>query len=187
MPSADRLTAVTFGLLLAFVSAGCGTTPHEPGSRPTLRPSVREACTASSLTVTGTWQGATGSMLGDIAFTNTGTRWCALPGYLGLELVNQRSQVLAVQVQRGQAGSAALPTGAVAKAVVLAPGKPNSASETLQWSNWCGATPDNLALDVVLPDHEKVAATPVRQPWGVPRCDDSAAPSVIVEGPVLLS
>jgi hypothetical protein len=185
--SPARLTSVVIGLLLMLVATACGTNAQRPRSRPTVSTNATASCAASSLTVSGTWQGATGSMLGGISFTNTGSVPCRLPGYPKIELVSQSGQDLLVQVRLGQPGSAVLPAGTVVKAAVLPPGKPNSASEMLQWSNWCGAFPGTLALDVVLPDREKVTATPVRQPWGVPRCDETAAASVLYEGPIQLS
>jgi Protein of unknown function (DUF4232) len=123
-------------------------------------------------------------MLGGVSFTNTGKKPCRLPGYIEIELVGLGNHELPVRVRRGQPGGAVFPSGAAATAVVLPAGKPSSASEMLQWSNWCGAVPNRLALELVLPGHERIEATPVRQPWGVPRCNDSAAASVLLEGPV---
>jgi hypothetical protein len=126
-------------------------------------------------------------MLGGISFTNTGKQPCRLPGYVEIELLGQGNHELPVQVRRGQLGSAVFPSGAATTAVLLPPSKPNSASEMLQGSNWCGVVPDTLVLELVLPDREKITATPVRQPWGTPRCDDPAAESMLLEGPIQLA
>ena len=52
------------------------------GSRPRPRPSPSRVAPAavSSLTASGGWQGATGSLAGSVGVTNTGSRTCALQG-----------------------------------------------------------------------------------------------------------
>lgn len=192
------LVGATLGVSVSLIVSGCansiGTGHTHPSPTRTPRPAASSSprsgdtghasCIGANLRVTGNWQGATGSMLGGISFTNTASTPCTLSGYLTAELISQQGQKLPVQVQNGGPPGDALPSGAASLTVVLPAGKTNSASITVQWSNWCGPAPGTLTLVVVLPDSERLTVEPVFEPWGVARCDEPTAASVLYETPV---
>lgn len=101
------------------------------------------------------WQGATGSLLGGIWFTNLGQGSCFLVGYLKITLVNQQGQSLAVQLRQGPPVAEPNPP-AIPTPVELSPGKPRTAFVGLQWFNWCGPSPGTVSVLVILADGAKL-------------------------------
>jgi len=176
-------------LLVLLVLAACGHEPPAPQSAtskaPTSTalaiPSRVRACVASELSTSGTWQGATGSLLGDVGFTNTGKEPCYLVGYLRISLVDERGQALAVQLRKGPP-AAKLNPQATPMPVELSPGEPRTALVMLQWFNWCGASPGSVSVLVALTSGAHLR--PAAMGTGGSRCDDSTAPSFLTEGPV---
>ena len=176
-------------LLTALVLAACGHGPQAPqGQRSTAStsatstiPSSVTACVASELDVSGSWQGATGSLLGGIWFTNTGQEPCFLAGYLTIGLVNQRGQSLTVEHRQGPP-AAELNPPATSPPVELSPGNPKTAFVALQWFNWCGASPGTVSVLVTLANGAKLGLEAMGV--GSSRCDDPAMSSFISESPV---
>lgn len=146
-------------------------------------PSTVTACIASDLDVAGSWEGATGSLLGGISFTNTSRQPCYLEGYLTIGLVNQQGQALTVQLRQGP--TVAGPTAPVTPPKVeLSPGKPRAAFVALQWFNWCGPIPGTVSVLVTLASDAKLGLAAMGA--GTSRCDDPTTSSLMTEGPVQL-
>lgn len=163
-------------VLLALVLGACGSTSTAPRT-----PSTISACAASQLSVSGSWQGATGSLLGGIDFTNTGHRSCSVAGYLRLTLLDQQEHALAVQLRHGPP-AAVLHPPATPTPVDLPAGKPDAAFVVLQWFNWCGAYPGTVSVEVEL--SSGATLHPAAMGTGGARCDDALSSSFVTEGPV---
>ena len=117
------------------------------------------SCTAAHLRATGSWQGATNSMLGTIFVTNVGTSPCSLRGYLAPTLRDGNGKALPVAVRH--AGPTLLPRPVQhPKAVVLAPST-EGAYFLIQWWNWCGTKPGQLSIHVALSARQSVSVTPM--------------------------
>jgi len=163
----------------ALALSGCGA-DHQPRGLP-ARP-----CSATQLSATGGWQGATGTMLGVIILGNRGPSPCALQGYVGVALLDAQGHALAVRVQhRGTIGDAGLDGPVVTRPVVLRAKTRVSAAIGLRWSNWCGPEPgsDGVVGVEITVDGSRLAVPPGGN-WAVPSCRRATEPSVLEEGPV---
>lgn len=182
-----RRTPVLMLTALVLAACGHGSPVSQSGtsttSTPTTStiPSTVTACVASALVVSGSWEGATGSLLGGIWFTNTGQEPCLLVGYLTIGLVNQQGQSLTVQLRQGPP-AAELNPPATPPAVELNPRKPRTAFVGLQWFNWCGPNPGTVSVLVRLASGAKLGLAAMGA--GGSRCDAPAMSSFITEGPV---
>ncbi|MGO8872142.1 MAG: DUF4232 domain-containing protein [Acidimicrobiales bacterium] len=175
-------------LLSSLVLAGCAQSPSASQRTTTTTttstiPSTVTACTASQMSVSGTWEGATGSLLGGIWFTNGGHAPCFLVGYLTITLVDQQGQSLAVDLRHGPPAAELHPPTTPTR-VELNPGKPRTAFVALQWFNWCGPNPGRVSAIATLQSGQKLG--PATMGTGGSRCDDSSTSSFMTEGPVQL-
>ena len=172
-----HLPAAALALLLAACAA--------PAPSPTP-PAAIGACTINELVVEFRgWNGATGSLVGSIAFANRSSLPCTLEGTPRVRLLNASGRALPVDVRT-------LDVGRSTRTVVLAPGnarlpapgvalRPGQASLLLVWSNWCGEPPD-LARIAIAPgggSEFTVAATLHRIDGRLiaPRCDEPTVSS----------
>lgn len=154
-----------------------------PAAAPTPAKSV-PACTASELSATVGWQGATGSMAGSVVLTNVGNRSCTLDGPADIQFVDASGTSLPVTQSEMAAGSAQ-PVGATP----LRPGE--QASVFFVWRNYCGPQPNgSLTTRVTLPNG---GGRLVAQPDGpnadkglLPRCDVPGTASTVSVGPFSL-
>jgi Domain of unknown function (DUF4232) len=119
-------------------------------------------------------EGEEGGAHGDIEFTNTGSRPCALRGLPQLAIVQARGIPLPVRLIRAQDLSLS--------PVVLPPGALDAADLVVFWANWCGRPPGPLSVRVTLPAGGGLIAGPFNGPPDykfVPQCTDSGQPSTI--------
>lgn len=141
------------GIGLAYGSAS-GATTRSVATR------LPPTCSVGQLSATGSWQGATNSMLGAVLFANTGTKSCSLRGYLPVTLRTQRGKALPVAIRRE--GITLLPKPVVhPSAVILAPGVQRAAAIPFQWWNWCQPNPGPLSVRVAISSRQSLAVTPV--------------------------
>jgi hypothetical protein len=172
----NKLVALTLGplflLLLGVTSCSSPTS---------TTPATMTACSSSQLGLSGSWQGATGSLAGGIYFTNRGGQRCFLDGYMKLTLLNSHAQTMNVGVRVSPIN--VIPTVArTATRVVLPPGR-KAAWEAVQWFNWCGPYPGAVSIQVALPGGAIIRPTVVMGQGGA-RCDSPRSPSYLNEGPV---
>lgn len=154
-----------------------------PATAPPLSsPSAAETppvCQAGDLSATAYWQGAGGSRVGNILFTNQSAAACTLRGSPQVQIIDGRDQVLPVTHSTMSSGP---PNGGV----TVQPGR--RASVRILWMNWCqSAPPGPIKLMVTLPDRQGVLDVPVLDPSGAPqagapRCDAPAASSSLSIG-----
>ena len=129
------------------------------------------ACTAADLKpLPALLQGATGSMLGGVAFRNVSSRRCLVGGRPHVTFVLRR-HVVPTEVE-------AFPSSVGGRAVrTIRPGR--RAGVYLQWANWCGAWPAGALLRTVRV--RLVLTTGVRLTTrvrtGRARCDAPSEPS----------
>lgn len=134
------------------------------------------------------WGGATGSLLGRFLIWNTSASPCRVVGSPSVVIVDGAGRSLKatdVTAPTPSARPIVLGPRQSAPAVGLEPAS-GLASDTLQWFNWCGASPRGpLSLAVTLPEggvlHLPVvgygvttSAAPI-----TPRCDEPAMPSTV--------
>ena len=136
------------------------------------------ACILSELTGNATWQGAAGSLAGQVELVNYGKTACSLQGQPKIEIFNQNGWQLPVEqttVEGGQAGPM----------IVLDPVKVNPVTAAFTWRNWCTpAKPTELHLIVTLPAYPGKLEVPVQDPNGrplgeTPRCEVQDMPSTL--------
>jgi len=155
--------------------AGAAASPLPPG-----------ACPTRSLAASGSWQGATGSMLGAIDLANLGRRTCALRGYATVTLRNQAGRVLRVTVT--PVGQRLLPPAMKRPPLVtLPPLQQPGAVVPLQWFNWCGPAPGTIGVALTLPGGGRLAVHPISLVGGfngVARCDEARRASRLFVGPI---
>jgi hypothetical protein len=132
------------------------------------------ACTANSLRVSASLQGATGSMAGGIRVWNRSEETCRLGGAPEVVLRTRRGRPLV----RSRAEATVLPRRKVADRIE--PGE--SAFAFVLWRNWCGRWPSSgparynrrLMFDVIFGSGARLVV-PVTT--GRPRCDQPGARS----------
>jgi len=168
---------------LAVVGAACS------GGAPVAAPGPPPRCVAADLAAKGGWQGATGSMLGEVAISNVGRSACTLKGYADLQLLGGHGEPLTVvlyHASQDRSGGVSGPTVTDPHAVTIAAGALNAAVVWLQWSNWCQTTPESLSARLLLPGGGVVAVAPGSAGLGgVPRCDSGpGSQSALNESPI---
>lgn len=141
----------------------------------TVRPSLAPPCRASELHAHLSLQGATGSLIGGIAFRNAGSAPRSLVGppriaFDGAGAEHWRLKRLARQPAPPDV--LADPPGSLR---ALAPGK--SAGVTIYWLNWCGPPPAAFAVAL---GSSSTLRVPIAH---APRCDASQEPSVLTIAP----
>jgi Protein of unknown function (DUF4232) len=144
----------------AVVAAAVVLAPLGSAS-PALRP-----CTGADLRASGRLQGATGSMVGPVAFRNVSSSHCALGGRPRVSIHDRGGRLLATREV-----PASLEFLGYRPVTALGPGR--RAWLSLQWSEWCGAWPRGvyvrtLFLHVSLTTGRSLVG---RVESGRPRCD----------------
>ncbi len=179
----DPTIARTILYALATASAHTSGT-SEPTTvvqpQPTGSPSP---CRGENLSATYDWEGATGSLLGTVRFTNRGPGTCSLGGYLAVKVIGRDDAVLPVTEQR----AAPVPT-TQSPPVLLGVNVTGAAAAQVQWREWCLPTkPTPVTLAVTLPDGSVLSAPYLgpNTPDQTPRCDAPNLPSTLGVGPVL--
>jgi hypothetical protein len=136
-------------------------------------------CRASQLSAGAGWQGATQSMLGGAAITNTSVAACSLPAGRPAVRIDWQGRTLSTQERKPPK-----PFGPGKPLRVLAPGA--TAEIFLQWWNYCGGRVDLKAAPTVYLRFRSglVVKAPVSKQWGVPYCNAPGSPStLLVSGP----
>jgi hypothetical protein len=155
------------------------TPTPEPSPSVAPVPPGTPACTAADLTATAGWQGATGSMVGGLTVTNTGSSACALDGPPRNIVLRDHSRTLSdVDYAAELSGDAGVTT--TASPVLLAPG--DQAEAFLAWSNECAASRQTVTgVLVTLPDGSGPLLAKPDGPSvsGTPRCDLPKQPSTL--------
>jgi hypothetical protein len=184
--SSPTLTPSSQGV--AAIVPWSSATPAPPAT-PTVPPTPdAPTCRADQLAGDAGWGGATGSLLGGSLVWNTSASPCRLVGLPSVVIVDgagRSLKVTDVTVPNPPAKPIVLGPHQSAPAVGLEPAS-GLASETLQWFNWCGASPKGpLSLAVTLPEGgvlhlpvvdngETTSVAPI-----TPRCDMPAVPSTV--------
>jgi hypothetical protein len=133
-----------------------------------------QPCKAQILRGRGGREGEAMGAHGDVELTNVGRTSCALRGTFRLQIVRVGGAALPVRQAASQGGQRA--------ALLLPPGRANSALVTLFWSNWCGRRPGLLRLRMVLPGKSGVLVVPFNGPpdyAAVPACVSKDLPSTV--------
>ncbi|HXX91271.1 MAG TPA: DUF4232 domain-containing protein [Acidimicrobiales bacterium] len=179
-----KSTAVAAIAAIAAIAPACSGTQTST----TSAAAIASECQSSSLTISnGDWGGATGSMLGDLRFTNNGSKSCRLRGYFAMALLDGAGNRIRSSVFYT---SQALPNppSTLPPAVILPPHKNDSAFQTLQWLNWCEQpTPSQVSVEVLLPSgwtKPSVIIGTARSGTFFPRCDDPNRSTFMIEGAV---
>lgn len=174
---------------VAMIVPWSSATPAPPPT-PTAPPTPdAPTCRADQLAAGDAgWGGATGSLLGGFLVWNTSASPCRLLGSPSVVIVDgagRSLKVADVTVPNPSAKPIVLGPRQSAPAFGLEPAS-GLASETLQWFNWCGASPKGpLSLAVTLPEggvlHLPVVVngeTTFVAP-STPRCDEPTIPSTV--------
>lgn len=191
--------------LLAFLALALGActaapTPGAPSSPPRSQtalvaasPTVAPAsarpvsevppCRANALGAVAGWQGAGGSMAGNIVVYNIGWATCRLSGTPGLEVMRTSGERLNVTVSGDKAA-----VGDTFGGQVLVQGA--SARAFLVWMNWCGVHDTALDLRLTLPETGEMIGAHVLDmssesspATSYPRCDAAGSPSQLSVDP----
>jgi Protein of unknown function (DUF4232) len=143
-------------------------------------------CVAADLAASGGWQGATGSMAGEIFLENLGPATCALRGYPRVVVRDAWNDVLPVHVVDGATGGP--PTARRHPGLVtLAPQQQEGTGVMVQWFNWCGDALAPFSLMLSLPGGGRLWPQPINTVdnfSGRPRCDEPSRPSTMDVGPI---
>jgi hypothetical protein len=149
------------------------TPSPSPTPEPTPDPRTLPACTPDDLVLTaGGWGGATGSLAGGATVLNLTQASCTVGGKPGIELLDNRGNVIAHGAGEPASGSGL---------VVMPPG--GVAGVTIVWGNWCGnppARPLQVRLSMPIGGEALLAAvddTAPGSPGALPRCDSPGAGS----------
>jgi hypothetical protein len=131
------------------------------------------ACRPGSLAGEAAFQGATGSLAGELRVTNIGTRACTLPERPTVRITWAGTTLSVRRVQL-----AARPT----PLRVLKPG--TTAGSVLQWRNWCGDLPSLFRprLLVTLGTVRGTLRVELSDAVTAPRCDSRYEPSTLAIG-----
>lgn len=135
-------------------------------------------CSASQLSVHGGRQGGggAGGANGSIVLTNTSDRACILSGMPSVRLLTANGNALAITTRP--------PEGGASRAVVVTPSA--SALLIVDWSNWCGALPGPLDVEIALSGKTESVSGPFNGPPAydyVPACNNatySSSLSVVI-------
>jgi hypothetical protein len=121
------------------------------------------------------WDGATGSLAGDLEVTNLGSSACVLSGPPEVEL---RADRITLDVTITTYRSLKADEAQDAPPVLLGPGA--NARAFLVWSNYCGEPPGQVVPFVSLPGTNQLVQAsfgPGEDGSLTPRCDVPGAPS----------
>jgi hypothetical protein len=191
------LNAAGVGIIVVALAAGAfagvralgGPRASGPAGPPTfsnVQPTPSsDTCASGQLRANGSIQGAAGSRVGSIIFTNFSDKTCTLEGTPEIQLLDQNLDPITSGVTFGttpagwQADGSPEPAGW--PVVTLAPG--DSASVRIDWSNWC---PDGRAAPlwrVVIPGSGSVDVINGMDSETPPPCNGAGQPSRIDVGP----
>jgi len=132
-----------------------------PANQDTGAADVRP-CSASDLDASAGWQGATGSMLGGVVFTNRSSDPCLLTGRPVVQIVDGQGEPLPVVQTIGRDESPGV--------LVIVQPQEQAFASIHWWPQWCQPSPvPPLTLHLRLPGGSELVA-PVRN-GGTPRCD----------------
>lgn len=201
-----ELKSIALAVLLAALLSACdlGGGPPQGAATPTqavgdqatlgsdlqgtLPPSVR-ACIAEDLKAVVGYQGAAGSMVGGVSFTNVSATSCAMEGRPGIHVTDARGSLMPVAnlpFDRGAVG-VGTPTAMPESRgpVIVKPGE--TAFVFFVWSNWCGQAQGPFTFAVALPGEGGQLNVPALDPEGkplsdTPRCEQLDATSTISIG-----
>ena len=191
-----RLLAFVALALGACTAASAPVAPSSPpgetavvAASPTVAPAsarpVSEVppCRASALGAVAGWQGAGGSMAGNIVVYNIGWATCRLRGTPGVEVTRTSGERLNVTVSGDKAA-----VGDTFGGRVLVQGA--SARAFLVWMNWCGAHDTALDLRLTVPEtgemivaHVLDRSTESSPAISYPRCDVAGSSSQLSVDP----
>ena len=153
--------------------------PATPTAAPaTVRPVTDvPPCNARAVAAVAGWQGAGGSMAGNIVVYNIGWATCRLRGTPGVALIRTTGEQLNVMVSTNKDAS-----GDTFGGQILVQGA--SARAFLVWMNWCGVRDAALDVRVTLPETGEVVVAHVLDPGSepitgsyYPRCDVASSAS----------
>jgi hypothetical protein len=154
------------------------------GAHQAPRPSVHglPVCTAAGLRASLFLQGATGSLVGSIIFTNRGNFACGLSGRPSIRLTDGHDRALAITYVPANGDMQGTPVGTTE----LVPG--THADVFVQWQNWChGSMVGPVTFVATLPHGGgvlKVTPGPGGQGRAAgPRCDVPGRPSILSVAP----
>jgi hypothetical protein len=179
------------GAALMLVACTPATPPSPLGPAPSASSSAVRLCSATDLSLTARWQGATGALAGGLRLEVTAPTRCALPGQLQVELVDAQGQTLLVNEVAAPAlcDDPQPTTGCLSQATVeVEPAQ--SALVRVVWQNWCGPPlSGSVGVEVTLPGEPRPLSAPVVNAAGTPsvdtpRCDAPTAPSTFAVGPL---
>jgi hypothetical protein len=179
------------GAALMLVACTPATPPSPLGPAPSASPAGVRLCTATDVSLTARWQGATGALAGGLRLEVTAPTGCALPGQLQVQLVDAQGQPLLVDEVAAPAlcDDPQATTACLSQATVeVEPGQ--SALVRFVWQNWCGPPPsESVGVEVTLPADAQPLSAPLVDAAGTPsvdtpRCDAPSAPSTLAVGPV---
>jgi|GEM_PF-2127329 len=167
-----------------------------PLPTPTI-PSGTQACQAADLQGKVYWQGAGGSMVGGIDFTNHSAKSCSLTGVPPVQLLDKDGQLLPLIVDGPICFSCPfIPTeyvrgyldGLKVGVIAIKPGE--IAQVMLFWSNWCSPKPAlPITVRVTLPVNSQQINIPaleldsIKPLASFPRCDVPESSSGLTVGP----
>jgi Protein of unknown function (DUF4232) len=181
-PSASAATASAVSSPEALVSPSSSpvpwidaTPPLDLEPTPVPIPPGTLTCAPEDLKAASDWEGATGSMAGQLTITNVGRLPCVVNGSPRLIRLRSDTTILApITYRAGQSTGPGDPPGSAAP-VLLRPG--DQAEAFLVWSNWCGETVlGEASMLVTLPS----GGSPiVADGFGIPRCDDPTGESTL--------
>jgi hypothetical protein len=161
-------------VLLPLVS--CATASSRSPSPTEALPSGTSLCTTAESRFEVGWDGATGSLAGDVAVTNRGSSACVVNGAPEVELRAGGTTIdVAVTTYRTLHADASQ----VAPPVLLEPGA--QAHSFVLWSNYCGEPLGQVVVFVTLPGTSQPVQASFAGPGEdgslTPRCDVPGAPS----------
>ncbi len=163
--------------MVCVVASGCSTSPA----------ATPQSCRGADIGARFSgWNGATGSLVGGVAFVDKASVSCVMQGNPDVHLVDASGQDLPVKLGKYSVESA-LP-------ITLLPGvadaqphhslNPGQATFSFIWSNWCqtGHSPTSLRVDF---NEGQFVSMPITTDGvGGPRCDAPSGASYLSVGPI---
>lgn len=135
---------------------------------PVVAPPGTATCAPIDLQASASWEGATGSMAGEVDIQNVGSSDC---------VVNGPPRMIELRTDNARLDVAYHPASQASQPVLLRP--KDHAIATLTWMNWCGANQPVTSVSLTLPDGQgPIEAEPGGASGpigpgisGLPRCD----------------
>jgi hypothetical protein len=121
-------------------------------------------CQSANLVADVVMMGAAGSREGNVQLINTTDAPCALSGAPKMELLDQNGTPLQVQFQEEPS---------ISGVSVAAAGRGQAIAVPVRWSNYCGANPGTVTIELALPDGGVARAAGA----SVPPCLGAGQPS----------